>query len=195
MATFIADTMRAVAKTDIAFFSTGYTSHALRFEKDKILTNYNLERAISATVALQTMVLHADDIKDIFNNALRNRYLQTSGNTRFLQCSQNITIICFKNSQNWGTVKQIYINGNKLLNENAEPLDKEETFTCAIDPFIASGELGFDVLRKISKDTLMQENKLVRIKDVFVKAIIEAPKKYPEGYEYPSFKLIDESAE
>ena len=195
LGTFIADTMRAVAKTDIAFFSTGYTSHALRFEKDKILTNYNLERAISATVALQTMVLHADDIKDIFNNALRNRYLQTSGNTRFLQCSQNITIICFKNSQNWGTVKQIYINGNKLLNENAEPLDKEETFTCAIDPFIASGELGFDVLRKISKDTLMQENKLVRIKDVFVKAIIEAPKKYPEGYEYPSFKLIDESAE
>ena len=195
LGTFIADTMRAEAKTDIALFSTGYTSHALRYEKNKILTYYNLERAISATVAIQTMVLHTNDIKDIFNNAVRNRYVQTSGNTRFLQCSQNITIVCYKNSQNWGMIKQIYINGNRLLNENGEPLDKDETFTCALDPFIASGELGFDGLRKISKETLIKEDKLVRIKDLFINAVIDAQTKYPEGYEYPSFKLIDESAE
>ena len=92
-------------------------------------------------------------------------------------------------------IKQIYINGNRLLNENGEPLDKDETFTCALDPFIASGELGFDGLRKISKETLIKEDKLVRIKDLFINAVIDAQNKYPEGYEYPSFKLIDESAE
>lgn len=191
LGTFIADTMKAAAKTDIALISTGYTSHALRFEKDKILTHYNLERAISATVALQTMVLHPRDIRDIFNNALRNRYLQKSGNTRFLQCSQNITVVCTRDMQNWCIVTQIYINGNPLLDEHHEPLDDTETFTCAIDPFIASGELGFEVLKKLPKETIMRGNKLVRIKDLFFKAIKDAPNKYAEGSEYPQFKLID----
>ncbi len=194
LGTFIADQMRHAAKADIGIISTGYTSHALRFEKDKILTYYNLERAMSATVPLQTMILHACDIRDIFNNALRNRYLQKSDNTRFLQCSQNITIVCSKTAQNWGMVHQIYINGNPLLDENFEPLNPDETFLCALDPFVASGELGFDVLRKLPKETLMQNNQLVRIKDLFINAIKEAPKKYTEGYEYPHFKLIDESA-
>ena len=184
--------MKAAAKTDIGMISTGYTSHALRFEKGKILTYYNLERALSATVSLQTVVLHIGDLRDIFNNALRNRYIQKSGNTRFLQCSQNVSIVCAKNLQNWGSVRQIYINGNPLLDINFEPLNKDETYTCAIDPFVASGELGFDVLRKMPKETIMQNNELVRIKDLFVKAISEAPNKYPEGYEYPQFKLIDE---
>ena len=194
LGTFIADQMKLAANADIGIISTGYTSHALRFEKDKILTCYNLERALSATVSLQTMVLHADDIRDIFNNALRNRYVQKSGNARFLQCSQNMTIVCFKNAQNWGMVRQIYINGNPLLDENFEPLDKDEMFICAIDPYVAAGELGFDVLRKLPKETIMQNNQLVRIKDLFVRAIKNAPSKYKEGYQYPHFKLIDESA-
>jgi hypothetical protein len=194
LGTFIADQMRYAAKTDIGIISTGYTSHALRFEKDKILTSYNLERAISATVVLQTIILHPNDIRDIFNNALRNRYIQKSGNPRFLQCSQNIIIVCTKNSQNWGTVRQIYINGNPLFNEKGEPLHPEETFSCAIDPFVAAGELGFDVLRKLPKETIMQNNQLVRIKDLFFKAIKEAPDKYIEGSEYPEFKVIDETA-
>ena len=194
LGTFIADAMKNYAKTDIALFSTGYTSHALRYEKNKILTNYNLERAISATVALQKVMLTADDIKDIFNNALRNRYVQKSGNTRFLQCSQNITVVCCKNSQNWGMVKQIYINGNSLFDDEGEPLQKNEHFSCAIDPFVASGELGFSALKKVSKETIMKNGELVRIKDLFVNAIIEAQTKYEEGTEYPSFKLIDLSA-
>lgn len=193
LGTFIADCMMKAAKTDIAVISTGYTSHSLRFEKGKMLTNYNLERAISATVTMQTMILHSQDIRDVFNNAIRNRYIQKSGNTRFLQCSQNLTIVCTKNSQNWGTVVQIYINGNPLLDDNGEPLDKDEIYTCAIDPYIASGELGFDVLKKLPKETFMRGNKLIQIKDLFVKAIKDAPDKYPEGYEYPHFKLIDKS--
>ncbi|MBR1398573.1 MAG: 5'-nucleotidase C-terminal domain-containing protein [Alphaproteobacteria bacterium] len=194
LGTFIADGMRSEAHADMAVISTGYTSHALRYEKDKILTNYNLERAISATVALQKMLLRPADIKDIFNNALRNRYIQRSGNVRFLQCSKNVTVVCYKNKDNWGMVRQIYISGNPLFDENGEPLNPGETFSCAIDPFVAAGEQGFDVLRKIPKETLMKNNQIVRIKDVFVKAIKDAPKKYTEGFQYPEFKLIDESA-
>ena len=103
-----------------------------------------------------------------------------------------MSFVCAKNSQNWGVVRQIYINGNPLLNKDGEPLNPDETFTCAIDPFVAAGELGFDALRKLPKETLMHDNKLVRIKDLFIKAIKEAPEKYVEGSEYPSFKLTDE---
>ena len=81
-----------------------------------------------------------------------------------------------------------------MFDENGEPLNPGETFSCAIDPFVAAGEQGFDVLRKIPKETLMKNNQIVRIKDVFVKAIKDAPKKYTEGFQYPEFKLIDESA-
>ena len=92
LGTFIADCMRAAAKTDIALISTGYTSHALRYEKDKILTHYNLERAFSADVPLQTVSVTPQELKEVWNNALKYRYLIPGGNVRFLQGSQNIEV-------------------------------------------------------------------------------------------------------
>ena len=71
LGTFIADCMRMAAKTEIAMISTGYTSHALRYEKDKILTHYNLERAFSADVPLQTVVLTPQELKEVFDNAVK----------------------------------------------------------------------------------------------------------------------------
>lgn len=83
MGTFIADCMRMAAKTEIAMISTGYTSHALRYEKDKILTHYNLERAFSADEPLQTVVLTPQELKEVFDNAVKYRYLIPTGNVRF----------------------------------------------------------------------------------------------------------------
>lgn len=194
LGTFIADKMQEEAHADFGVISTGFISHALRYEQDKILTNYNLERAISAKVVLQIMHLKICDIKEVFNHALRNHYIYHVGNNSFLQCSKNVTIVCYKNKDNLGRVRQIYINDEPILDANEKPLDTEKSYACAIDPFVAAGELGFDVLRPISKQTWLQNNQPVRIKDLFAKGIKEAPQKYAAGTQYPQFKLIDETA-
>lgn len=191
LGTFIADLMKNAAKTQIAMISTGYMTHALRYEKNKMLTMYNLERAYSAETLIQTVNLKADELKAVFNNALRTKYTQHYGNSRFLQCSQNIGISCIKTENNTAEVVQIIINGEKLFNDDGTALHPEETISCAIDPYIGAGELGFDVMRHLSKDTLMKDNQLVKIKDLFIRGIKEAEHKYPAGSSYPSYKITD----
>ena len=192
LGTFIADCMRTAAKTDMAMMSTGYTSHALRYEKDKILTNYNLERAFSADVPLQTVQLTPEELKEVWNNAVKYRYQQPTGNTRFLQCSQNVEIWVRRTVENnEGEVVQILLNNEPLLNEKGKSVYADKTISCALDPFIGSGEQGFDVLRPLPKETLLKNNKLVKIKDLFNRAIKEAETKYSEGSSYTSFKLVD----
>ena len=191
LGTFIADQMKIAAKADIAMISTGYMTHALRYEPNKVLTMYNIERAFSALTPLQTIELNAAELKIVFNNAIRNRYIQISGNTRFLQCSQNITLYCTKDENRQGMITQILINGEPLYNEDGKPLHPEDLYLCAIDPFIGSGEIGFDVMRSHSKETLLKNQQLVRIKDLFINAIKEAENKYAPGSSYPCFKLID----
>ncbi len=192
LGTFIADCMQASAKTDIAFISTGYTTHALRYEKDKILTHYNLERAFSADVPLQTILLSPQELKEVFNNAVKFRYLIPTGNTRFLQCSQNVELQCrCRNDTQEGYITQIYINGEPLLKDDGTSVYQDKVISCAVDPFVGSGEQGFDVLRPLPKETLLKNNHLVKIKDLFNQAIKEAEKKYPEGSSYTSFKLKD----
>ena len=191
LGSFVTDQMRAAAKADIAVLSTGYLTHALRYEKGKTLTMYNLERVFSAETPVQTMVMSPKTIKAVFNNAVRFRYTQIYGNTRFLQCSSNIGIICAQNSENFGEIKQIFINNEPLLDDDGNPLHPEDEYLCALDPFTASGELGFDMLRSAPKETLLQNNELVRIKDLILQAVKDAETKYAEGATYPHAKIVD----
>ena len=78
-----------------------------------------------------------------------------------------------------------------MLNQNGEPKHPDETISCAFDPYIGSGELGFDVFRHLSKDTLMKDGQLVKVKDIFIDGVKDAEKKYTSGASYPSFKIID----
>ena len=189
--TFLTDKMRAAANADIGLISTGFICHALRYEEGKILTYYNIERAFSAETPLQTLLATPADLKSIFNNAVRNRYTQYSGNTRFLQCSQNVALECLRMEDNSGAIKQIYINGEALFDDNGNPKHPQDTYVCAVDPFIGAGEMGFDAFRPLAKETLLKHNKLVKIKDLFVEAIIDAEKKYTPGSSYSAFKLTD----
>lgn len=191
LGSFVADQMRAAAKADIAMFSTGYLTHALRYKKDKILTMYNLERVLSAETPVQTVTVSALQLKSVFNNAVRNRYTQQYGNTRFLQCSQNIALVCKHNPDNSGEIKQITINNEPLFDDNGKPLHPQDEYICAIDPFIGFGELGFDTFRPLDKETLLKNNQLVRIKDLIYIAIKEAANKYPAGSSYPYAKMTD----
>lgn len=192
LGSFIADVMKKTARADIAMFSTGFTTHALRYEKNKMLTRYNIERVISAETPVQTVEITAVQLREALDNALRNRYIQKSGNVRFLQCSQNMTVVCRRNAENLGEVKQIYVNGEPLFDNENNPIYPEKHWLCAIDPFIGKGEQGFDVLSQLDKETLMKNNQLVKIKEIFTDAIKDAEHKYAEGSSYPSFKIIDE---
>ena len=191
LGTFTTDQMRAAAKADLALLSTGYLTHSLRYEKDKILTVYDLERVFSAPTPVQTVILSPQTIKAVFNNAVHNRYLQRYGNTRFLQCSQNVCITCGKNAEGYGEIKQITINNRPLLNEEGNPLHPEDEYLCAIDPFIGSGEIGYDILRPLPKETLMKNNQLVLIKDLIYAAVKAAEQQYPAGTAYPAACLLE----
>jgi hypothetical protein len=98
---------------------------------------------------------------------------------------------CIEKEDNTGEIKQIYINNCPLLDENGGPLQPEDTFLCAIDPFIGSGEHGFDAFRPLDKETLLKNNRLVKIKDLFIQGIKDAPNKYAAGSSYPAFRLRD----
>ncbi|MBP5353085.1 MAG: 5'-nucleotidase C-terminal domain-containing protein [Alphaproteobacteria bacterium] len=195
LGTFITDVMKEAAHATIGILSTGYIIHALRYEEGKMLTHYNLERAFSADVPLQTVAVHPAELKAVFENAVRNRYIQKDGNTRFLQCSQNLAYSCFCDENNEGHIKQIYINGDALLNEEGKPLHPEHIIVCAVDPFVGAGEQGFDVLRHLGKETIMRDNQMVKIKELFIQAVKDAEHKYKKGSSYPSFKIIDLSAQ
>ena len=191
LGSFVADQMKYAAKADFALLSTGYLTHALRYEKDKILTTYNLERVFSAQTPIQTVVFSPKTLKAVLNNAIRFRYMQIYGNTRFLQCSSNLGIVCAKNTENFGEIKQITVNGEPVLDDDGHPLHPEDEYLCALDPFIGSGELGYDMLRALPKETLLKNNQLVRIKDLIVQAVKDAEHKYSEGFVYPSAQLED----
>lgn len=191
LGTFVADQMRAAACTKIAMISTGYMPHALRYEKDKTLTVYNLERAFSADTLLQTVNMRADELKSVLDNSFRIRYKHNHGNTHFLQLSQNVIVVCSPNAQQDAVVRQIIIDGVELLDNFGKALRPEETISCAIDPFIGSGELGFETMRLLSKETLIKNNQLVKIKDLFIEGVKNAEHKYQPGSSYPTFKIID----
>ena len=191
LGTFIADVMKNEAHATIGMISTGYISHALRYEKGKILTYYNIERAFSADVQLQTVALSPSELKAVLENSIRNRYTHRTNNTRFLQCSQNVAFSCYCDENKNGRIKQIYINGDALLDDEGLPLYPEHMIVCAVDPFIAAGEQDFNVLRSIGKETIMRDNKMVTIRELFIQAVKEAENKYQAGSSYPSFKLID----
>ena len=190
LGSFITDKMKKIANTDIAILSTGYLTHALRYEKNKMLTLYNLERAYSAPTILQVVELTTSELKTIFENSILRRHITTS-NTQFLQCSQNISIIYRKKENELCEVIQIYINQQPLLDNKTEPIHNDKIITCAMDQFIASGELGYNLLKYKSKETLMKNNQLVIIRDIFFDAIKKAEKEYSEGYCYPTYKLSE----
>ena len=192
LGTFIADLMKSAAKTRMAAISTGYMTHALRYEKDKILTMYNLERAFFSDTTFQKVNFSVAELKSMMNNAVKMRYVNEDSNTYFLQYSQNVKIVCTCSGDKTCIIKQIYINSEPLLDDIGNPLREDEVISCALDPYIAAGGNGFDMLKTLPKETMMRDNQMLKIKDLFVKAIKEAESKYIPGSVYPTFELEDD---
>lgn len=190
LGTFISDKMKEAGETDIAFHSTGFTMYPLRLEDSPFITKYDIERVICASTSIEKIEITAKDLKKVFENAFLYRMLQDRGNSRFLQCSQNITITgkgCEKD--NSYKILQISINNENLLDENQNLINQNKIFTCTIDRYIGSGEQGFDVLKNIPKTTIIKNGKEIALNELFYEALKQAEKNFNGNSEYPCFKI------
>ncbi len=191
LGSFLADEMIAVAKTDIAFFSTGFLTQGLPYKKDEHITNYALARALSAPTPVRKVELNTDELKAVFQRAL-DVYTYKSANPRFLQLSNNTRLEGARDDkQQKFILKQIYINNEALLNEAGEAKDKNKTYSCAIDSFISEGGQGYDIIAQKQSEIVMKDGEPTKINEVLLNALREAEKKYAYGAEYPCAKIVE----
>lgn len=192
LGTFISDNMKRVANTDIAFHSTGFTMYQLSTDTSNIITKYDFEKVICASTPIVKLEIDTNQLKKVFENATSRRMYKNNGNSRFLQCSNNISITGQGNVED-KTYKiiQITIDGIELLDNNGEPIYPKRKFTCAVDKFIASGEQGYEVLKKIPHTTVLQNGEPVQLNKLLLQSLQIAQDIFPPNSEYCIFTLHD----
>lgn len=190
LGSFLADEMKKAANSEIAFFSTGFLMKPLPYTADRFITNYNFKKTIIAETPIKSVELSISDLKSVFDNALKS--YGYGSNAKFLQCSNNIKIEGKDNPVlKKFEVKQIFINEEALLDKNGQPLNPNRKFKCAIDSYIADGGQGFTTLQQAEKTDILQNNQPLKINEVLLDAIKNAPRQYKPNSEYPSFQLIE----
>lgn len=193
LGTFISDYMKKIAKTDIAFHSTGFTMFHLKLDDSDIITRYDVDRVIcEGSSSICRIVLSVDELKQVFENATKYRMLKDRGNARFVQCSRNIKLTGKgNNSDNSYKIIQICINGEDLLDENQKPKDGNKKFSCAIDSYIGAGEQGFDVLKNIPKENILKDDKNLTLNELLFDAVCDAEKNFDGNPDYPCYCIAD----
>lgn len=193
LGTFISDKMKEAGGTDIAFHSTGFTMYPLRLEDSDSITKYDLDRVLCASTSIEKIEITTDQLKKVFENATINRLNRTRGNSKFIQCSQNIKITGKGNlADNTYKILQIEINGEKLLDKYQKAISLNRKFSCTIDPYIGSGEQGFEILKDIPKTKILKNGEEVKINELFYDSLKNAQQDFLKyGSQYPSFILVD----
>ncbi|CCY24051.1 ser/Thr protein phosphatase family protein [Brachyspira sp. CAG:484] len=189
LGSFLADKMMETANADAAFFSTGFLMKPMDYRPDTYITNYLFKKTIIADTPVKTVELSAEELKAVFDNALKTHGYGSS-NPRFLQCSNNIRIEG-KNNPEAGIfeVKQIFINDEPLLDASSNPLKSTKKYKCVIDSFIADGGQGFKALQQAEKSDVILNGAAVPINKILLDGLKDAYKKYQPGAQYPSFIL------
>ena len=191
LGSFLADKLKEKSQTDIAFFSTGFLMAPMPYSPNKNITKYSLKKTVAAENPIVKEELSVSDLKAVFENALKGRGYGNS-NPKFLQCSNNIMLEGKNDSENkMFKLKQIYINGEALLDKDGNPADSERTYTCAMDNYIADGGQGYTVLKNKEKTGLELNGKEMRINDVLELSLVEAARDYKKGDAYPCFQIIE----
>jgi len=193
LGTFMADAMRNETKSDIAFFSTGFLMSPLPYKPGEMITNFDLEKTITGHCPIEKITVTPDTLKEIFQNALENRYIKDKANSRFLQCSRNVKLVGTGDPESQiYSLKQIYINDEPLFDEETgKALDPKKQITCAIDSYIGRGGQAFTMLKDIPKDRNVYNGGQIDMEGMLRVAIKKAAQQNPEIREYPSFELID----
>ena len=191
MGTFISDAMKKAGQTDIAFHSTGFTMYPMRLEDSEFITKYDIDQVICAESTIEKIEITSAQLKEVFENTTIYRMHKDRGNQKFLQCSQNMSIQGKHLKNKEYKIVQISINGENLLDKNANPIDPNRTFTCTIDPYIGAGEQGFTVLKNLPKTKILQQGQEIPLNELFKNALIEAEKEFNGNHNYPTFGYID----
>ena len=177
LGSFLADEIKNTLNTDICIFSTGLLVKPLPY-KDTPITNYDFQKTMMAKMPVKKIELTPAELKQIFEHSFKNRTMDITGNSKFLQASSNIQIdgICNKKTKEY-TVKEIYINKIPVLGSNRQ-------ISCAVDEFIANGGQGFNILKnKVKEDTTL------RIDEALRHALSITAMNYPKGSDYPQYKI------
>ena len=157
-----------------------------------IKNNIKVYTPIKIKDEIEKINITVEQLKNVFENATKNRMYKNQGNSRFIQCSQNIKVTGIGDEENKTyKIVQIEINGEKLLDENTNPLDNSKTFTATIDPYIGKGEQGFEVLKDISKTKILINGKGVKINDLFKDSLLSYAQNPPQNPEYPKAIMVD----
>ena len=88
-------------------------------------------------------------------------------------------------------VKQIFIDGNPLLDEAGNPLNLSKKYKCVTDSYITEGGQGFEMLRNSVKKDVIKDGKPVKINEVLLNGLKDAAKDFEPGSEYPSFRIVE----
>jgi hypothetical protein len=189
LGSFLADEMKRVSGSDIAFFSTGFLMKPMEYKPDSFITNYLFQKTMTAGTPIKMIELTTEDIKNVFQHALKTQGYGIS-NPKFLQCSNNIKIVG-KDNKELGVweVKQIYIDNEPILDENSMPKVSGRKYKCVVDSYISDGGQGFKLQEFEKKDVIVEGNP-IKISDVLMDGLKEAPLKYEKGFTYPCFELI-----
>ena len=191
LGSFLADEMKAVAGTDVGFFSTGFIMQPMEYKPNEFITKYLFKRTMSAETPIKVVDLSVKELKEVFEHAFR-QYGFVDSNSRFLQCSNNMRFEGAPNPEKgiW-ELKQIFIDGKPILDKDGNPLDKSKKFSCAIDYFIAEGGQGFSMIKGVKKSEVFINDEQARIDDILMNGLKEAAINYLPGSQYPCFKIAE----
>lgn len=178
---FLADEMKKVSDSDIAFFSTGFLMSPLEYRKNDFINNYDFKKTICAENAIETVYLSADELKQVFQNSLAT-FGKPKPNAKFLQCSSNVRVIGTLNKATdiW-EVKDIYIDD--------KPIESERQYKCCIDSYIANGGQGFSILQQKGKNAVEKNGITYTISNTLIEGLKNAPNNYKAGTEYSAFEI------
>lgn len=191
LGTFIADGIKEIAQTDVAFFASNVVRVPLYYKENADVLNYDTRKVITFDSTVQKATFSPNELKDVLSTATEARLSLGEQNSRFLQCSNNIKIIGEGNSNDKTyKIKQIYLDGKPLFDKNGEALEPERQISCAFDNFIPTDGRS-SILQNAKKEDVMLDNKKLRIDEVLKRQLQAAPKKYEKGTTYPKFELVE----
>ena len=144
--TLLANKIKQQTQSDFAVITTMTLRDKLPKE-GTILTKYDVRKVIHENHNLDRMQLSCSDILNMFEESLK---AQEQGilNINFLEFSNNVKITRTIEPNSPKKIKQIEINGKKLLNDNGEIIDnniKYKVGTC--DYFSTGTRKGYDFLQ------------------------------------------------
>ena len=190
LGTFIADGMKDYANSDLAFFASNVVKVPLYYKEDSDILNYDTRKIITFDSTVQKASFIPSELKEILTSALENRLSMGEQNARFLQCSSNIKIVGEGNSKDKSyVIKQIYLDGEALLDDEGNAIDETKQISCVFDNYIPTDGRSVALSNAEKVDVIGENGKKLRLDDVLKYQLQSAEGKYEKGTTYPKYVL------